>query len=482
MSCFNRMVEMSFCIALLSASGLGLAEAGTDEWTSHGPEYAITVLAIDPLTPSTLYAGTSAMSPTGVPGAGVFKSTNGGGSWSAAGLTSRVINTLAIDPRTPTTLYAAAYPGGVFKTIDGGTSWTAVNTGLDLDLPRLVVNSLAIDPQTPATLYAGTPWGVFKSTNGAATWSAVNNGLPRLWVDALAVDPLTPTTLYAGGNGRVFKSANGGGNWSDSGLFADQVHALVIDPLTPTILYAGTLDGVSRSTDGAATWSPARSDFTTGLAPGQIEALAIDPETPTTLYAGNRAGGGVFKSMFSGENWNAMNSGLTNLDVTALVIDPVTPSILYAGTQKGVFAYRTGGLSLAFRPNRPAFTSGETLHLDLMFENSGGATGADVYFGALLPAAAGPDFGCPRRDAIVFVADNFTRSITTCLSAPQNLAPLAASLPIAAGIPPTLVEKFFSFVWPPNAPPGIYTFFLGLMSPGTLNFMSLAQTSVNLSP
>jgi uncharacterized delta-60 repeat protein len=138
--------------------------------------------------------------------------------------------------------------------------------------------------------------------------------------------------------------------------------------------------------------------------------------------------------------------------------------------------------ALSLRPNQASFTSGETLHLDLMFENSGGATNVDVYFGALLPAAAGPDFGCPRGDAIVFVADNFTKSTMTCLSAPQNLAPLAASLPIAAGIPQTVVEKFFSFVWPPNAPPGAYTFFLGLMYPGTLNLMGLAPTSVSFSP
>jgi hypothetical protein len=65
-------------------------------------------LAIDPATPATLYAGTS--------GDGVFKSTNGGGNWTAAntGLTNTDVNTLAIDPATPTTLYAGTHGGGVF--------------------------------------------------------------------------------------------------------------------------------------------------------------------------------------------------------------------------------------------------------------------------------------------------------------------------------------------------------------------------------
>ena len=79
----------------------------TPVWTSNGPEGGnIDVLAIDPQTSATLYAGTWG---------GVFKSTDGGGNWSAvnAGLTDFGVYALAIDPQTPTTLYAGTY-GGVF--------------------------------------------------------------------------------------------------------------------------------------------------------------------------------------------------------------------------------------------------------------------------------------------------------------------------------------------------------------------------------
>ena len=83
----------------------------------------------------------------------------------------------------------------MFKSTNGGGNWSAVNTGLT----STDVQVLAIDPVTPTTLYAGT-WGggVFKSTNGGAAWSAVNNGLTNRYVAALAIDPATPTTLYAG--------------------------------------------------------------------------------------------------------------------------------------------------------------------------------------------------------------------------------------------------------------------------------------------
>ena len=84
----------------------------------------------------------------------MFKSTNGGAAWSAVntGLTDTYVFALAIDPATPSTLYAGTDGGGVFKSTNGGAAWSAVNTGLT----NTDVHALAIDPATPSTLYAGT--------------------------------------------------------------------------------------------------------------------------------------------------------------------------------------------------------------------------------------------------------------------------------------------------------------------------------------
>jgi len=79
----------------------------------------------------------------------VFKSTDGGASWSTANISNGVL-VLVIDPVTPTTLYAGA-GGGVYKSIDGGGIWSAAATGL----PTTNVSALAIDLATPTTLYAG---------------------------------------------------------------------------------------------------------------------------------------------------------------------------------------------------------------------------------------------------------------------------------------------------------------------------------------
>ncbi|PYM65198.1 MAG: hypothetical protein DME11_11110, partial [Candidatus Rokuibacteriota bacterium] len=134
---------------------------------------------------------------------GLHRAEAGVNVWTTNGPHSETINALAIDPQTPTTLYAGTSGDGVFKSTDGGTTWRAVNTGLD---PRRCCFALAIDPQTPTTLYASTDGGVFKSTDGGESWGGVNTGLTNPFARALAIDPQTPATLYVSTVGGVFKS------------------------------------------------------------------------------------------------------------------------------------------------------------------------------------------------------------------------------------------------------------------------------------
>jgi photosystem II stability/assembly factor-like uncharacterized protein len=77
---------------------------------------------------------------------------------------------LVIDPLNPATLYVGARIAGVFKSTDGGASWTSANSGLPAS-QGVSIGPLVIDPLNPATLYAGTSnAGVFKSADGGATW------------------------------------------------------------------------------------------------------------------------------------------------------------------------------------------------------------------------------------------------------------------------------------------------------------------------
>ena len=319
----------------------------------------VRVLVIDPITPSTLYAGTNNAENTLL--GGVYKSTDGGSNWTASntGLnTSYVIpeiRAMVIDPLTPSTLYVGTAvsgggdiyvgtdAGGVYKSMDGGDSWTAINNGLptfqsDGKTHIYDIYTLAIDPLTPSTLYAGTNIvGVYKSMDGGDSWTAINNGLPTFQLDGkthiydiytLAIDPLTPSTLYAGTVGvGVYKSTDAGRNWTamNDGLptygngYYGSIDSLIIDPLTPSTLYAYVeVQGVFKSTDGGISWNAINSGLPTYRSDGKtylFDALSIDPLTPSTLYTSVRDHM-IFKSTDAGSSWISSNTGLPGIRFT----------------------------------------------------------------------------------------------------------------------------------------------------------------------
>jgi photosystem II stability/assembly factor-like uncharacterized protein len=369
-----NLYRIAVCSAVLVLALPVASLAGVSTWTTQGPGGGLLGgLTVDPSSPATLYASTEI---------GVFKSANGGSSWtpSSTGLTGLSVRCTAVDPQTPTTVYAGASTG-VFKSVDAGASWSPASTGLP------ITNSfdLAIDPQTPTTLYIAVNPGnshtgpaVFKSTNGSGSWVEIDNGFNAMrfivslavdpdtpttlyaadflgaifkstnagasWVAVLpsalnsiyniAVDPQTPTTIYAAMGlpqfiGGVYKSVNGGASWTLTSIASSSnaVYALAVDPTTSSIVYAATDMGVYRSTNGGGTWSP----MNTGLMNFDVLALRIDPQTPTTLYAANGLGG-AFKSANSGASWTTINAGLPGANVAAVAVDPQTPTTLYAAT------------------------------------------------------------------------------------------------------------------------------------------------------
>src|SRR2546422_11201549 len=95
--------------------------------------------------------------------------------WTTNGPHSETINALAIDPQTPTTLYAGTSGHGVFKSADGGGNWSAVNTGLTTPYGAIWVNALptATHPPTPLNTLTSAD-GLFHSTDGACNSSAFN--------------------------------------------------------------------------------------------------------------------------------------------------------------------------------------------------------------------------------------------------------------------------------------------------------------------
>ena len=344
----------------LNPGGVSRSDDRAVNWqnASHGlVSISVATLAIDPITPTRIYAGTPR---------GVARSIDGGASWStdmgvsvptnvvspAIGIGS--VNALAIDPATPTTLYAGVNSQGVFKSLDAGINWSLSSTDL-----LLSVLALAVDPVTPTTIYAGTlGGGVMKSTNSAANWTAINNGLGgELFADDLVLDPTNPNTIYAATDLGVYRTTNSGAAWyaASTGLSNSSAYGLVIDPQSPATLYLNTTFEIFKTTNSAATWRPISEALNLNKTNEWINCLAIDPLTPSTLYAGTRKG--VFKSSDAGVSWGLYTNGLATLSVRALAVNPQSPATLIAGLSglssfggEDVFLFKSGssGYSAVF--------------------------------------------------------------------------------------------------------------------------------------
>ncbi|HJQ25258.1 MAG TPA: SBBP repeat-containing protein [Blastocatellia bacterium] len=252
-------------------------------------------------------------------GKNVYKTPNGATSWEAINNGLPVytqVNALAVDPQTPSTVYAAT-TSGVYKSMDGGNTWSLANSGL----PHTTFYALAINPATTSTLFLATQRGVYRSTDAGASWAA---GSPLMVATySLAIDPVNPANVYAGRTNGIYKSTDGGGTfWEPAGLYSQTVNCLVIDSAA---IYAGTNDHLYKSTDGSESWSqlgngPLQSILALATSPADeatiyavvyaggvikstdggtswaaarnglnnswVRALAIDPQVPSTVYAG----------------------------------------------------------------------------------------------------------------------------------------------------------------------------------------------------
>lgn len=243
-------------------------------------------VAFDPTDPQVLYAY----------GAGILKSTDGGLTWSVLeksiyyGGEIPPLLSFAIDPTNPAILYAGSVSksryvprGGVFRSTDGGATWSLTGQSL------VSAYSLAIDPARPSTLYAGTLYGVFKTTDSGANWLPA--GLDGEKISVVRVDPRDSSVVYVGssdfispGHG-VFKSTDGGASWgpANSGLTSLDVHDLLIRPEDPAVIYAATfIGGVFQSRDAGMSWQPMND----GLIFPMPTSLALDPGG-VFLYAGS---------------------------------------------------------------------------------------------------------------------------------------------------------------------------------------------------
>ena len=278
----------------------------------------------------------------------VYKSRDGGQGWTrlTEGLTRVRVMNLAIDPLLPANVFAGTLADGVYKSPDGGRRWLPRNAGIQKGTISANVNQLVFLPTDTQTLYAATTVGVFRSTDGGQSWVERMSGMNEInFIVALAVDPQHPNILYAGTSGGVYRTFDGTENWIkiNDGLVPDDakmasmalgVNRLLIDPNNTDIVYAGTTKGLFKTLNKGTSWKKVGSS----LADPYVSSLVVNYQDSAHLYVGTSKG--VFESRDGGETWEEKSDGLENLNIRTIEMDPKDPNIFYAGTNGGGL-YRT---------------------------------------------------------------------------------------------------------------------------------------------
>jgi photosystem II stability/assembly factor-like uncharacterized protein len=265
---------------------------GTHQWydgTPHPWEFA-RVWHLEPsLTdPDTVFAG--------VEDAALFKTTDGGRSWTELsglrghgtgphwqpGAGGLCLHTLLLHPTDEQRIFAAISAAGAFRTDDGGGTWTAINKGLqsggipdpDAEVGHCVHN-LAMHPSRPDTLFMQKHWDVMRSDDAGGSWHEISGDLPIDFGFPIDVHAHEPETVYVvpiesdsnhvppEGKLRVYRSRTGGGEWEPLTKGLPQEHcyvnvlrdAMAVDRLDECGVYFGTTGGqVYCSPDGGDTW------------------------------------------------------------------------------------------------------------------------------------------------------------------------------------------------------------------------------------
>jgi photosystem II stability/assembly factor-like uncharacterized protein len=330
-----------------------------------GAGVGMALVAVDPANPDLVFAGIDFFEgPAGTsPPAPLWRSTNGGTSWSP------VIAAPVFPPTEPVfvsgftdlsfgagSLVFAIYEGQLYRSLDDGATWSVLPGSLPFSS-----SSIAAHPTAPGTLYVGSATGFYTITGADGASPVVGPASTTLTPNAGFTDGAVPPrpiqasaqrvvlapnfpaagsaiwvlTEYAG----LFRSIDGGATFSNfdvnQGLLATNPRAVAVHPTaSPTRIYAGLGDSNTvtpalwRSNDSGVTWPVSNS----GLRAGQVRALAIDPTTTATLagtvvYAGGRGvlsgplpsppgnqfsgrNGGLFKSTNGGSTWATIDAGL----------------------------------------------------------------------------------------------------------------------------------------------------------------------------
>lgn len=321
---------------------------------------SIGAIALDPSDPdNTIYVGTGetwTRNSVSI-GDGLYRSKDGGITWDKLGLEqSERIGNVIVNPNNPNEVYVGVLGAlwsdseqrGVFKSSDGGATWSKIL----YDGPATGCADLAMDPTNPNILYASmwefrrTGWSfnsggpksaLYKSTDGGASWNKIHNGFPegKLGRLAIAVAPSDPNILYTVIEAEnpdkkgLYRSDNAGQTWTQSnndfGITVRPFYfsRIVVDPNNPDVVVKAGLSG-SISRDGGKTFK------SLGMMHSDIHDIAFHVKDADYMFAGTD--GGVYRSWNGGTTFEIVEN-LPLAQFYHISVDNAEPYNIYGGLQ-----------------------------------------------------------------------------------------------------------------------------------------------------